>query len=265
MPSTGTLSDTARRWGALWGSRADAWRISEEQQGPTYEAVLDRVAAAPGGRVLEVGCGTGVFLRLAADRGLAVTGLDASEALLAVARERVPEADLHLGDMQALPFADDAFDLVAGFNAFFFADDLVTALREAGRVARPGAPVVIQVWGRPERCDLEAMKAVVRRFRSPGGGGAAPPPYWKPGVLEDLAGQAGLVPGEAFDVTWSYAYADDAEAADALVAPGGIATVVGPEREPELRAAVLEAIAPMRTGTGGYQLENEWHVVIAHA
>ncbi|HKH17737.1 MAG TPA: hypothetical protein VKA57_09440 [Solirubrobacteraceae bacterium] len=74
------------------------------------------------------------------------------------------------------------FDVVAGFNAFFFAADMVAALREAGRVAIPGAPVVIQVWGRPEHCEMEAMKAVVRpscprrrpaRRRSPRSGSPA--------------------------------------------------------------------------------------------
>ena len=49
----------------------------------------------------------------------------------------MPEADLRLGDLQTLPFADDAFDLVTGFTSFFFAEDMVAALREAGRVARP--------------------------------------------------------------------------------------------------------------------------------
>ena len=51
-------------------------------------------------------------------------------------RERVPEADLRLADMEALPFGESSFDLVAGFNSFFFAVDMVAALREASRVAR---------------------------------------------------------------------------------------------------------------------------------
>jgi len=44
-----------------------------------------------------------------------------------------------------LLYEDDTYDLVTGFNSFFFANDMVAALREAGRVAKPGAPVVIQV------------------------------------------------------------------------------------------------------------------------
>src|SRR5215207_5761897 len=171
-------SESARRWGALWGNRPRAWAVSEEQQTPVYEHALRHVAIGRGVRVLDVGCGTGVFLRMCADRGADVLGLDASEGLLALARTRVPEADIRLGDLQALPYDDDTFDVVTGFTSFFFADDMVAALREAGRVARPGAPVVIQAFGRPEHCDLEAVKKAIAAFRP------APPPgpprkaYW---------------------------------------------------------------------------------------
>src|SRR5919107_1041883 len=114
------MSASARTWGELWGDRPRDWAGNEEQQLEVYEAALTRVPPVSGSRVLDVGCGTGVFLRLAADRGATVTGLDASENLLAVARGRVPEAELVHGDLQSLPLADDAFDLVTGFTSFFF-------------------------------------------------------------------------------------------------------------------------------------------------
>jgi SAM-dependent methyltransferase len=184
----------------LWGSRPQAWAENEELQVPTYEEAIKRVGPAAGARVLDIGCGTGAFLRLVAGRGAAPFGLDASQALLEVARERLPGADLRVGEMEQLPYDDDSFDLVTGFNSFFFTADLVAALREAGRVAKPGAPVVIQVWGPPERCDLEAMKQVARRYAPPPDPDAPPPPkLWEPGVLESLATRAGLVPDHAFD------------------------------------------------------------------
>ena len=158
MAATTSSKGSAERWGPLWGARPHDWAATEDQQLPTYEAAIGRAGIGAGQRVLEVGCGSGVFLRAAADRGARVVGLDASAALIDLARARVPEADLSIGDMQFLPYPDDTFDAVAGFNAFFFAADIVAALREAGRVAKPGAPVVIQVWGRAERCDLTAMK-----------------------------------------------------------------------------------------------------------
>ena len=161
MP-TSEMSASARDWGALWGDRPSAWAVTEEQQTPVYEAALSHVVLELGDRVLDVGCGTGVFLRMCADRGADVAGIDAAEGLLTIARARVPHADLRHGDMQALPFPEDAFELVTGFTSFFFAEDIVAALREAGRVARPGAPIVIQVFGPPERCDRTSTRTTTR-------------------------------------------------------------------------------------------------------
>lgn len=266
MTATTTPTGSAERWGPLWGARARDWAATEEQQLPTYEEAIRRVGIGAGQRVLEVGCGTGVFLRAAADRGAGVTGVDASEALLELARERVPEAELHHGDLQFLPFADDTFDVVAGFNSFFFAQDLVAALREAGRVAKPGGSVVIQVWGDPEHCDLTAIKPLLRQYLPPPPPGAASAPaLWEPGVLEALAGDVGLVPREAFDLSWAYEYADAESLADGMVSAGGVAVTAGPEREPELRAAIVEALEPYRTESGRYRLRNEWHTLVAAA
>ena len=108
----------------------------------------------------------------------------------------MPEADLHVGDMQFLPFEEDSFDVVAGFNSFFAAD-MVEALREAGRVAKPGAPVPIQVWGRPEHCDLTAMLRAVGRCVPLARPARPPRPLSDPGVLEQVASAAGLTPETA--------------------------------------------------------------------
>jgi SAM-dependent methyltransferase len=188
------------------------------------------------------------------------------EALIGLARERVPDADLRVGDMEALPYDDDTFDLVTGFNSFFFATDMGRALREAGRVAKPGSPVVIQVWGPHERNDLEAMKEIVRPFMPPRPANAPPEPeLWKPGVLEQMAGRAGLVPESVFDTTWAYEPPDEATLRQALVAPAGIAVLVGPEREEEVGDAIAAGLAAYRTADGSYRLENESHGLIARA
>src|SRR5215208_3836507 len=114
MASATTLRGSAERNGKLWGTRPNDWALNEVQQVPTYEEAIERVGLAPGQRVLEVGCGSGVFLGVAAEHGAEVHGVDASTPLLDIARERVPEADLRLGDMQLLPYEDDSFDMVAG-------------------------------------------------------------------------------------------------------------------------------------------------------
>jgi SAM-dependent methyltransferase len=258
------MSASARLWGELWGDRPREWAGTEEQQRPVYEAALERVGLGAGDRVLDVGCGTGVFLRLCADRGAEVSGLDASENLLAVARGRVPGADLRHGDMSALPFADNTFDLVTGFTSFFFADDMVEALREAGRVARPGAPVVIEVFGAPERCELERVKGAIAPFRPPGEDGEEVR-YWRPGMVAELAATAGLDVVEAFTCETAYAYPDEERFLAAMLAAGGAGAVAGPDREPELRAALVAALAGCRRPDGSYRIGNEWEVVIARA
>jgi SAM-dependent methyltransferase len=267
MSSHATVSPgSASRWGPLWGARPDDWALSEDQQLPTYEAALERTGLEPGWRVLDVGCGAGAFLRLVVERGGVPYGIDASEALIAFARTRLPNADLHVGEMEELPWEEDSFDLVTGFNSFFFANDMVTALRDAGRVAKPGAAVVIQVWGAHERCELEAMKQVARPFLPPRPPDAPPDPdLSQPGALQALAGQAGLTPESELDATWAFEYPDAETLGRALVAVAGLATLAGPEREHELKTAIVDGLAPYRRADGSYRLENEYHYLIARA
>jgi SAM-dependent methyltransferase len=266
MAEVNADSGSSQRWGPLWGARPDDWALSEDQQIPTYEVALQRIDLEAGQRVLDIGCGAGAFLRLIAERGLEAFGLDASEALIELARTRLPEADLWVGEMEALPYVDDSFDLVTGFNSFFFANDMVAALREAARVAKPGAPVVIQVWGPYERGDLEAMMKIAHPYLPPRPRDAPPEPeLWMPGVLEEMTTEAGLEPGEAFDVTWAYKYPDAETLGRAMMAPAGIATLVGPEREAEVRTAIVDGLAPFRGERGSYRLQNEFRCLIARA
>jgi SAM-dependent methyltransferase len=260
------MTGSAGRWGPLWGARPADWALSEDRQTPTYDEALRQVDLRPGQLVLDIGCGVGAFLRLVSERGARAFGLDASEALLEVAGRRVPDADLRVGDMESLPYEDDTFDLVTGFNSFFFANDIVTALREAGRVAKAGAPVVIQVWGPHEQNDLEAMKEIIRPFMPPRPADAPPEPdYSKPGVLEGLAAQAGLDPERTFDTAWALDYPDETTLRRALVAPAGIAVLVGPDREEDVKDAISAGLAPHRKPDGSYRLMNAYHYLVARA
>ena len=264
--ASSAVAGSASRWGSLWGSRPADWALSEDRQVPTYEAALRRVGLAPGQRELDIGCGVGAFLRLVAERGGEPHGLDASETLVAFARTRLPDAELRVGEMEDLPWDDERFDLVTGFNSFFFANDMVAALREAGRVAKPSAPVVIQVWGAHERCDLEAMKQIVRPFLPPRPPDAPPDPdLSQPGALEALAAQAGLTPESELDTTWALEYPDAETLGRAMIAVAGLAILAGPEREHELETAIVDGLAPYRRADGSYRFSNDYHYLIARA
>jgi ubiquinone/menaquinone biosynthesis C-methylase UbiE len=167
---------TAAMQAALWGARACDW--AEVQEGvvlPLYEAVLNKTGIGAGTAVLDIGCGAGMFCELAARRGARVTGIDATAALIAIARERIPHGDFRVGEMEALPYAHSAFDVVTGFNSFQYAASPVNALREAGRVARTGAPVVIAVWGTPEDTEAAASLAALGSLMPPPPPGAPGP------------------------------------------------------------------------------------------
>jgi SAM-dependent methyltransferase len=110
--------------------------------------------------------------QLAAERGSQVSGLDASEDLLAIARSRVPTGDFRVGELEHLPFPDASFDLVTGFNSFQYAANPSAALAEAKRVARRGAKVVIMTWGEPEGMEAASLVAALRP--------AAVSPTWCP-------------------------------------------------------------------------------------
>jgi SAM-dependent methyltransferase len=260
------VQGSAERWGQLWGARPADWAVSEDLQLPTYEAALDRVGVHPGDRVLDVGSGVGAFLRMIAERGGDPYGLDASESLVDFARGRLPGADIRVGEMEALPWEDETFDLVTGFNSFFFANDMVAALREAGRVAKPAAPVVIQVWGAHENCDFEAMKQIARPYLPPRPPDAPQDPdFARPGALQALASAAGLAPESEFTSTWAAVYPDDDTLGRAMVAVAGLAVLAGPEREHDLRSAIVDGLAPYRQPDGSYRLSNEYRYLVARA
>jgi len=109
-----------------------------------YRTILAKLALNPGQSLLDVGCGAGMFASMASARGLLVSGIDASDALLAIARERAPSADFRVGDLEDLPFPGESFDAVTGFNAYQFATNPVAALSAAGRA-------VVEVSGRPDQ------------------------------------------------------------------------------------------------------------------
>ena len=106
-------------------------------------AILDALALGPRDRLLEIGCGGGLLLRAALATGAAATGLDHSEEMVRLARERAPAADVVVGRAEELPFADGSFTAVAMAIVFLFLPEPVAALRECRRVLARGGRAAI--------------------------------------------------------------------------------------------------------------------------
>ena len=157
--------------GRLWGARARDWaNIQEGTVKAVYQAVLERTRVGPHTRYLDIGCGAGGAVQLAAARGAQVSGIDASENLLAIARERTPSGDFHVGDLELLPFDDTVFDVATGFNSFQYAANPRVALGEARRVTKARGIIVIMTWGVPEGMQAAALVGALRPLLP------APPP-----------------------------------------------------------------------------------------
>lgn len=265
---------SARAQAGLWGERARDWAdVMEGWNGwgvPVYRQILERVTVRRDSRLLDIGCGAGRFCRMAADRGACVSGIDATPALVEIARERTPDGDFQVGDMEQLPWPSDSFDVVTGFNSFFIAADTVNALAEARRVARPGAPVAMTVFGRPERCQSTAMFDAIDALlpakpKAETDGTKSGQPLHEEGALEALATRVGLRPQEAGYIEFAESYPNlETILRGVMAAPPAVRAgrVVGDDA---VRDALTEVFHSFETPTGRYALHEEVRYLIARA
>jgi SAM-dependent methyltransferase len=141
-------------------------------------ALLGERLTRPGARLLDAGCGTGGFLRWALDMGAfaSAAGIDIGSDAIALARQRVPEADLRTGSLRLLPFADQSFDLVVTNDVLQHVpeDEVADSLRELHRVLAPDGTLLVHTNGsrrlRQERDDWRAYDraTLVRQLEEAG-------------------------------------------------------------------------------------------------
>jgi SAM-dependent methyltransferase len=247
---------TAATNGKLWGARARDWaEVQEGQFAATYHAVLSHAGVRPGTRHLDAGCGAGMAAALSASLGATVAGVDAAEGMLEIARERTPSGDFLQGEIEDLPFEDDAFDLVTGFNAFQFAGDPGRALAEAGRVTRPGGMVVIMTWGDPEGMEAAAhVFAMKPLLPSPPPGAPGPFALSDEDALRAFAEAGGLRPVEVLYVDTPWFYRDEATALRGLGSSGVAVRAIAHSGEEAFVAAMRAFLAPLAQADGSYRI-----------
>ncbi len=146
----------------LWGA-SDAYERYmgrwSRQIAPIFTAWLD---LAPGARWIDMGCGTGVLTStiLATCDPSEVLGIDSSDAFLQSARANFPDPRVSFtqGDMQAIPEANDSFDVAVSGLVLNFVPDKDGAIEEMARVVRSGGTVALYVW------DYAGHMQVMRTF-----------------------------------------------------------------------------------------------------
>ena len=237
-------SALAAQWSELWGSSG----------APVHDALIAASGIHDGSRVLDVGCGSGEFLRAMGAIGAHACGIDPAPGMVEVARRVAPLADVRRGGAESLDWPDGSFDVVTAVNALQFADDTVDALGEFARVLAPGGLVAVANWAEGARNDLDAVEAAVAAAD-----GVEPGPDGElrvAGGLEAVLVESGLEVVSAGIVEVPWLVPDD----DSLVR--GVLLGEDPSVLRELAPVVLEAARPFRVKSG-YRLNNSYRFVVA--
>ena len=204
---------------------------------------------------------------MAADRGAEVAGIDASSELIGVAAERTPGADFRVGDLEALPWGSDSFDVVTGFSSFQFADDKVRALTEAARVSRDLIAVII-----PTRVSASGIAAVFKPLFP-----LFPPEALEsmrqsgmfalsePGSLDETLAGAMLVAIDDDEIEFAVAFDSIDTAVRGFIGAGPMALAIGRSGEKAVADAVRQSLVPFTDVNGDVALPAWYRVVLARA
>lgn len=247
----------------LWGVHAEDWAFkAEPTTEPLWRAVLEATRVGPGTALLDIGCGGGGLCVLAERLGATVSGLDASESLIGIARRRVPGGSFQAGDLGSLPYENSAFDSVIACNSIQFANDQLRAVKEASRVKKPDGLLAVGMWCEPERCEMSAIFRAVGAIAPPPPSENQPPSLASRDNLVGLVQSAGLSVRNKGEVECVFEFSDMENAWLAVRSPGlmvSVARAVGDER---LRATVVGALEPFRRPNGKVTLSNWFRYVV---
>jgi len=206
-----TVQEATPQWRLVdegWGRlAADFATLSEPANCREYVALHHQLKVDDGDRLLDVACGSGLAIELAALRGAVCAGIDASPRLVAIARDRSPDADIRVGDMHALPWDAESFDVVTSFRGVWgTTPDVVT---EIHRVLAPGGRLGLTVWGYLKVSPGAWALSPFRLADPPTvANQAAMVALGRPGAGEQLLGAAGYVDIRRLDIRFAWEFAD---------------------------------------------------------
>ena len=203
-----------------WGRRAVEFAsLLEPAACREYVAMHQHLDVRAGDDLLDIACGSGLAVELARARGATVAGIDASPRLVAIARDRVADADVRVGDMAALPWPDDSFDVVTSFRGLWATTR--EALAEARRVLRPGGRISVTTWGHVKASSgLWALTPLTLATSEKVRAQAEMKSLGRPGVGEEILAEAGFVGVRRHSVPFAWEFPDPETYARMLASTG---------------------------------------------
>jgi SAM-dependent methyltransferase len=253
-----------RAAGEAWGSRANDWScLYEHYSLDVLIALFARLGVGPTTGLLDIACGSGLAVRIADAMGATVAGIDAAADLVAVARERTPTADLRVGSMYALPWADESFDAAVSVNGIWGGCE--AALDEACRVLRPGGLIGISFWGTGPPLDIRTFFRIfaVNAPQEHRGSMRRLNDISTAGVAEEMLTASGFSVLERGRRT-SVVEWPDAEIAWRAISSVGPAVPALRTNDPSvLKREVLDALEPCRDRRGIYRTRSDQQFVVA--
>ena len=246
----------------LWGRAPRDWAdLQENLAAPLWQSMLAACGVSTGTLLLDAGCGAGGASVLARTHGAVVTGLDASDGLLDVARQRVPEGDFRVGDLENLPFADATFDTIIAASSIQFAHDPLRAVRELVRVAKPDSRISVGLFSTPDKVEYRAVLEAIAAALSDPDASMRPFALSHSGVLEDLLETAGLAVMLSEDVACPFVFQDMDTYLRGVISAGPVQAALDVLGEPCLRRILEEAAAPYQLPDGRIRFEVAFHHV----
>lgn len=250
--------------GRGWGARAAEWAYLWEPYAlPANEVLFDRLGVEAGTRLLDIACGSGFAASLAARRGAVVSGIDASEQLVTIAAARTPRGRFQAGDMFALPYPDDSFDLTTSFNGIWKGCE--DALKEARRVLTPEGRLGLTFWGRFDRLGLMPYFLQVIALSPSGHGTATTEQGDTQNVIEDMLNAAGFGILERGTVNVVNEWPDTLTAVRALAAAGPSVPAIEAVGYEAFCEALQEVMSPLCDGDLGIRIVSEFCWITAAA
>ena len=251
--------------GSLWTEGAGAWEeLFEPQRVPLYEAILDSCGVHEGMHILDAGCGSGGLAQRATLRGATVSGFDVSDGMVALAQQKMPQGDFRVGGVDAPPFENSKFDIVIACDCLFFADDVVIAIEELGRVCKENATVAIIVWELPEKSGYSSYYAAIQAAL-PASPKNSPLALSGEGVLEELIEKAGLKMGEVLSIPLDYRFLNFEQLWQAAKKLGIMQNMIEAVGEERIRDAAYSGSLPSILPSGEVLIGHAYRVVTAHS